>query len=168
MWAIICGSNAALLVCIMVVEVCMISLGLASDMKACSPSLRGQGPKDIHTLTAWSPAVGRIWKSRQTLLLRGTRITAQPTLLGSPLAPPVHCCRVVLLLHMMKIVTSVQLLVMKCSIRCDAGSSAYPVHAQSQYHCQLRSARSASDIMLKLPCGSDAAMSYLCIRLCAG
>ena len=42
MWAIICGSNAALLVCIVVVEVCMISLGLACDMKACSPFLRGK------------------------------------------------------------------------------------------------------------------------------
>jgi len=78
---------------------------------------------------AWSPAVGRIWKSRQSLLLRGTRITAQLTLQESPLLQPVPCCRVDLLVHMMKIVTSVQLLLMECSMRCNEGSSAYQVRA---------------------------------------
>jgi len=36
---------------------------------------------------------------------------------------------VVLLVHMMKTVTSMQLLLMECSMKCNEGSSAYSVHA---------------------------------------
>lgn len=41
-WGIPSESNAALLTYIMAVEFCMISLGLACDMKACSPCLSGK------------------------------------------------------------------------------------------------------------------------------